>query len=459
MIRPEEPHCIESEKSILGAVLVKEACFLQIVDGLQRDDLYEDAHRRIFDAMYALYTTGNPIDMVSLTGELKQSADFERVGGTSYLGELMDFFPSTSNVGFYLKKVLVKSRQRQLMSAGRQIQIDAGKIDADPDQLIADAFGHIQSINQTAEVVLRRGATDLQPEYIESVKGFDAESCFNFAAPAVNAIIPRIAPGEVAVVLGGPGCFKSAFQQNVLHSYTIKTGRKALMISLEMPAPLVYQRMVQILLEQVTFFIESGHAGKKGEEYLQRTREELLRLGADRLLVCTKPDLTLEQIEHYTRMAQAEHGDIGVLGIDYLGLVRVDGVTSEYEQMSKIGKSLKGLAKRLNLPVFALSQINRASAVGGEITQHSAKGSGDINAGADVVLGLYKNENKDVILKVLKSRSGEDGVEFKADLDAKFLKFRDFHPYNPVTQKIVDGKRSRLRTKDREAGSINVDPF
>ena len=114
---------------------------------------------------------------------------------------------------------------------------------------------------------------------------------------------------------------------------------------MEMPANLVYQRTVQIGLEQSTYFIESGYSGKK-PGYQEQTMGELERLGINNLLTCQKPALTIEQVEHYARLARATHGDIGVLGIDYLGLMAAEGTKSEYERISYCAEQSKIMAKR-----------------------------------------------------------------------------------------------------------------
>ncbi len=456
MSRPEEPHSIDCEKSILGAVLLDDTCFHRLVD-LRPDDFYLDAHRRIFAAMTALASTGNPVDLVSLTGELKQSADFERIGGSNYLGELVDFVPSASNVTYYLKGVLAKSRQRQLMSAARQILIDAGRSGADPDQLIADAFGQLQGIGQAGEqtwLSLEEQARQYE-QYIQTAD----ETRFATGFPNLDAIVRGVAPGEVMMVVGYSGTFKSAFLHNLLLNGAMNTRKKALFFSLEMPATLVYQRTVQIALEQLTYYIESGYAGKKDvENYRQRTLDELKRIGADNLIVSPKPALSIEQVEHYTRQARAEFGEIGVVGIDYLGLMAAEHTKSEYERISYCAEQSKNMAKRLNLPVVVLTQINRSSATTGEMETWSAKGSGAVEASADYMIGIQRDDNKDIIIKVMKNRNGEANLQLRADLDAKYLKFRSLEPHNAIAAKNVERGKARLRTAKGPA-PVEYDPF
>jgi replicative DNA helicase len=186
---------------------------------------------------------------------------------------------------------------------------------------------------------------------------------------------------------------------------------------------------------------------------------ELERLGINNLLTCQKPALTIEQVEHYARLAKARFGEIGVLGIDYLGLMAADGANSEYERISYCAEQSKVMAKRLNLPVVILTQINRASARDGEIETWSAKGSGAVEASADYMLGIQRNQQKEIIVKILKNRSGEANLQFRADLDAKYLKFRSLEPYNAICSKNVSRGKERKSHRLKEAAYADYDPF
>lgn len=147
--------------------------------------------------------------------------------------------------------------------------------------------------------------------------------------------------------------------------------------------------------------------------------------------------------------ARGKYGNVGVVGIDYLGLMSAKDARTEYERISYCAEQSKNMAKRLNMPVVILTQINRQSARDGKIEMHSAKGSGAVEASADYMLSLERNKQKEIIVGILKNRSGEANLQFVADLDVKILKFRGLEPYNEICHKNVSRGLERAGQKHR----------
>lgn len=453
---PLPPHSVEAEKSILGGCLIDEKAAHKV--DLQDDDFYVDSHRRLWRVIRTLAAHGITPDLVTMSEKLKQAGDLDNVGGLTYMAELIDFTPTAANISYYVNIVRRKSTQRKTISAAREIQRLAYNIE-DPDALLSESFGQLQAIDSAsgAEKVWLSAAEQAE-EYKKSIMGKEKDR-FYTGFPDLDVLINGVAPGEVMMIVGYSGTFKSAFLQNVLINSAVKTKKNSLFYSMEMPANLVYQRTVQIGLEQSTYFIESGYAGKK-PGYEESTMQELDKLGiAEKLKVCQTPALTTEQVEHYARLAKAQFGEVGVVGIDYLGLMSAKDARSEYERISYCAEQSKNMAKRLNMPVVILTQINRQSARDGEMEMHSAKGSGAVEASADYMIGIQRNKQKEIIIKLMKNRSGEANLQFKADLDAKFLKFRSLEPYNEIAQKNVQRGRDRKAHNIREAAYDGYDPF
>ncbi len=452
---PQPPHSAEAEMSILGAILLEPTSYHKL--SLQADDFYVAKHKLIYSAVQGLIGQGIEPDLVTLGESLSRVGNLDKVGGASYLAELLDYTPTAANIEYYARIVSTKSKNRQIMAAARQILTLAPQSD-DPDLLISEAFAALQQVGQSGQSEkVWLSIADMAAEYEHFIQNRGVQ-CFNTGFPDLDVIIGGVAPGEVMMIVGYSGTFKSAYLQNLLINSAHKTGKKSLFFSMEMPANLVYQRTVQIGLEQATYFIESGYSGKK-PGYQEQTMGELERLGINNLLTCQKPALTIEQVEHYARLARATHGDVGVIGIDYLGLMAAEGTKSEYERISHCAEQSKIMAKRLNMPVVILTQINRESAKNGEIETWSAKGSGAVEASADYMLGIERNQAKEIIVKVLKNRSGESNLKFRADLDAKFLKFRSLEPYNEICSKNVDRGKQRKAHRIKEAAYDNYDPF
>lgn len=258
-------------------------------------------------------------------------------------------------------------------------------------------------------------------EYEQYVRNL-AQSRFTTGYKEVDEVIRGVGPGETMMIIAYSGLFKSAFLQNLLMSASKRMSVHNVFFSLEMPISLVAERAAQITGEEYSFSVENGITNAK---YKAQIRETMADGGADKVIICDTPGLTLEDIETHVEEARRRFGTIGCIGIDYLGLMRAPGKTSEYERISAIAEGSKDLAKRLGLPVIILSQVSRQSA-DEEPERWSGKGSGALEASSDFQLGLYYDNAKNIMLKVTKNRKGRDGVKFQAIMSKEYLKFRDF---------------------------------
>ncbi|MFK5927197.1 MAG: replicative DNA helicase [Desulfuromusa sp.] len=452
------PHSNEAEMSVIGAVLLENDSYHKL--DLQPDDFYVAWHRFIFSSLKKLIDSGTGADLVTLSDELRQRGHLEKCGGSTYLAELVDYVPTAANITYYANIVNTKSKSRQVMSAAKTILVDAEQ-SSDPDVLISTAFDQLQRIGQSSGGKVWMSLADQAREYEQYIQTAD-DTRFSTGYPELDCIIRGVAPGEVMMISGYSGTFKSAFMHNILLNSAMRgsgTRKKSLFFSLEMPSTLVYQRSVQITLEQDPYYIESGYAGKKAQQnYRETTMKKLERLGVDNLIVNPRPALTIEQVEHYTRLARAEYGEIGVIGIDYLGLMAADGARSEYERISYCAEQSKNMAKRLNLPVVILTQVSREAIKSGKIEMHSAKGSGAVEASADYMLSISRNTQKEIIIELLKNRNGRADLKFRADLEAKYLRFRSLEPYDDAARKSVDRGLTRMGAVQHKA-EANPDPF
>jgi len=450
------PHDIEAEQSVLGAVFLDADCMVELSTMLEPSDFYEPRNRLIFEALVHLYKDQSPVDLVTVSSVLKAHGKQQASGGSEYLSELVDFVPTAANVGYYAKTVRQKAVARNVIDAARGIAAEAAGSD-DTDQLIANALAKIEATGQRSGRADRDLLTlaEMAEQYERHVKNL-GKSRFVTGFPDLDGIIRGVAPGEVMMLTAYSGLFKSALLQNMLLEGCRRTGEYHLFFSLEMPATRVFERTCQIAMEEYTYRVESGFNHHDG--YRERALVELNKLGADKLIVCDKPNVTIEQIEHYTRLARSRHGSIGAVGIDYLGLMGATNARTEYERISYVAENSKHLAKRLNVPVIVLTQANRNSASQGELEKWSAKGSGAVEASADYMLGLIKNDRKDLLLKVMKNRNGEENLTFKAEIDAKFLKFRSLVPYDSVSAKNAERGKGRIRAGMLEE-PVEYDPY
>lgn len=451
------PFSNEAEMSVLGALLVSSDVWPEVSSVIQADDFQRDAHRRLYAVIARLNASGGAVDLVTVTADLMGRGELNQVGGAGYLAELTGYVPTVANAGYYAKMVAGKATLRRVIQAARVIEAQAFQA-TEADGLLADAFRELEAISSSsgqAEAALLT-LTQMATQYQQHVRSLGKKR-FVTGFAELDGIIRGVAPGEVMMITAYSGLYKSALLQNLLLNACQRTGEHHLFFSLEMPATRVFERTVQIALEEYTYKVESMFNHHEGAP--ARVLDELNKLGADKLVVCERPALTIEQVEHYARLSRSRFGSIGAVGIDYLGLMAADGKEREYDRISHVAEHSKHLAKRLNVPVVILTQIDRTSARLGQVEKFSAKGSGAIEASADYMLALMKDEQKRLLLKILKNRNGEENLTFDVDIDAKYLKFRSMTPHDAVAAKNSQRGQSRVARSVAQAQPANYDPY
>jgi replicative DNA helicase len=450
------PQDLEAEMSILGGLFLEPDCWPEVAASITVEDFFRNPHRLIFASISHLAGAGAPVDLVSVTSQLRDAGRLEAAGGTAYIMQLLDYTPTAANIGYHCRLVRKKAVARRVIVAAREIGELAYKGE-DTDSMMASALAALEKAGQggsgSDKALLT--LTQMADLYENHVKNLE-KARFVTGFSALDGVIRGVAPGEVMMITAYSGLFKSALLQNMLLEACRRTREHHLFFSLEMPATRVFERTVQIALEEYTYRVESGFHHHEG--YRTKAMADLAGQGADKLICCQEAALTIEQIEHYARLARARFGNLGAIGIDYLGLMGASGTKTEYERISYVAENSKHLAKRLNVPVIILGQINRNAAREGELEKHSAKGSGAVEASADYMLGLTKNDRKELLLKILKNRNGEENVTYRVEIDAKYLKFRSLEPYDDLARKNTERGQSRIRQAYKEE-PVSYDPF
>jgi replicative DNA helicase len=429
------PQSIEAEMSILGSIFLENACLRKVasmVDGL---DFFRETHRKIYQAMLSLDLKREPIDLVTMVQRLKNDGQLEEVGGGAYLATLVDYVPTAANVAYYCRIVKEKSAARKIITfanelAGRAYE-DTGlsEIITDAREGLAEITGSLDGLNgvSASDILNFERREERYSKYVKEVDKLRFKTSFDL----LDRSIRGVAPGEVLTVIAYSGTFKTAFLQNLLLRGAEASGFYHLFFSLEMPVEKVFEREMQI---------QGGVAGRDVESHFSKERESCsvqagtYRMGSQGLLVCDRPRLSLDKISRYIELARQKFGKIGAVGIDYMGLMQAPGKTL-FEKMAYISIEAKNMAKELSIPVLMLCQINRAAATaGGEIEMHSAKGGGDIEAGADFMLGFWRDRQDQLVCKVLKNRNGRTGDNYRVEIDRSTLQFKDMIPYKPESK-------------------------
>jgi len=437
------PANVEAEMSVLGAVFMDNDCFKTVSGLVDGGDFSREPHRIIFHAMCGAAITGTPVDLVTMSAALKDSGNLEAVGGGAYLYALSDFVPTSANVAHYCKLVKEASVRRKLIEHCQRVTAAAysGPLDESLKEARMELAGLAGSMDSFGGVSLKDITTvqDRAALYAKHARDLERNR-FTTGFYRLDSIIRGVAPGEVMTIIAEPGGFKTAWLQNLLLRGAKRTGLHHLFFSLEMPVEKVFEREAQISSGMVGREVEKiyRHAEDKTREEAKDLYKRTYSHGSHGLLVCDKPRLDIAKITRYTELAATKYGKINAIGIDYLGLMHAPG-KSLFEKTQFIAPEFKHMAKELGIPVILLCQINREGAKNAhDILITDAKGGGDIEASADIMLGFYHDENGILVCKVLKNRNGASGGKLAVELNREAFQFLDMTEYE---EPVKGGRR------------------
>ncbi|MBK5276283.1 MAG: hypothetical protein JJE30_14710 [Desulfuromonadales bacterium] len=433
-LRHVPPQAIEAEMSILGGLFVDSQAITTTRETITTDDFYREAHRKVYRTMLDLHQAKTPIDLITMVNGLNAKGELEEIGGAAYLATLVDYVPTAANIAYYIRIVKEKAVARKTLTAGRDMQarIQDGQPAA---EAIEEARRTLDALSDEADSICGVNADELidfnerHRQYIRFIKRVD-EFRFVTGFPRLDKEIRGIAPGEVLTIAAYSGTFKSALLQHLLLRSARETGLYSLFFSLEMPAVKLFEREASMQSGVNGYTIE--HKWKNEPANAEEIHRQCREGGSQRLIICERPRLTIEQIARYIDATRRKYGEIGAVGIDYLGLMAAPGKTL-FERTAYLCPELKNLAKAKNVPLIILSQVNRDSVRNNhEIEAHSAKGGGDVEASADFMLGLYQDKENQLILKILKNRNGPASESFQVNIEKSSLQFKGLTSYSPA---------------------------
>lgn len=424
MQQPERttPHNLDAEKAVIGAVLVDPRLWLE-VETLPAGAFFRDAHRRIWSKMAALAQQGAPIDFLTLTDALTKSGDLNECGGPAYIAGLTDGVPRASNVNGYADLVRRTADLRRVIQAGSHLLDRARDPDAEPDTVIDEAERILLELHEaraaradgflSASELVTQGWAYL--EQLTQRKGGLAGISTGW--PDVDSVTRGWQPSNLILVAGRPSMGKSSFALQTAFA-AAKAGKRVGFFSLEMSRQELLVRLVALEGQIDSHRLQSGYAR---ETEMARMSQALGTIHEARLWIDDTPALSTLELRRRARRQHRQHG-LDLIVIDYLQLMRVDRrVESRQQEVSAISQSLKALAKELQIPVIALSQLSRGpeARAEGRPQLSDLRESGSLEQDADVVLLMYRAEvykPDDPTLKgaaeaiIAKSRNGPIGT-------------------------------------------------
>ena len=389
------PHNADAERTVLGAVLVDNAAFNSAAEILTRDDFYRESHRRIFDAMAALGEKSEPIDVVTLKDELIRGAVLEAVGGAAYLGSLMDGVPRVTNVEPWCRIIKEKSVLRNLIHAGNRIVQSAYEAEEDAASVLDRAE---KTIFEIAERRLRQGFIGIRDIVKESFRTIDQLSQSKELVTGLptgfvdlDEKTTGLQKGDLIIVAARPAMGKTSFCLNIAQSAAQRTGETVGVFSLEMSKEQLVLRMLCAEARVDAHKLRTGHLQEKD---WARLANAYATLSAAHIFIDDSATLTPLEMRAKARRLKAEHG-LGLVVLDYLQLCSSGSrVENRQQEIASISRSLKGLAKELECPVIALSQLSRAPEARQDRRPQLSdlRESGAIEQDADIVMFIYREE-------------------------------------------------------------------
>ena len=415
------PHSEESERAVLAAILLSPHVLPVVTARLSSEDFYLERHQLIFDCMLALQEDGTEIDLRTLQGKLELRNAFDTVGGMAYLAGLDLDLPDLGRVESYVEIVKERSIRRRLIQAAQKISFDSFESGQEAHEVLAEAEKMVLGLGEEA---IRRGFSVLGDVLGDTIVSLEERAEGGTVGLETgffdwDRLTQGLVAGNLIIVAGRPGMGKTSFAINVMQHVTIRSKEPAAMFSLEMGEQELAQR---IMASESNLPFGNLRSGQLSEGQWNHLYETIQRIDHAPLYIDDTPNPSLVEISSKCRRLRAEHG-ISLLVVDYLQLMSAGGKYESLQlEIAAISRGLKQLAKELEIPVIALSQLSRQTErrAGDHRPQLSdLRESGAIEQDADMVCFIYRDEiyNKDdpdvkglAELIVAKHRNGATGT-------------------------------------------------
>lgn len=394
------PHNIEAEESLLSAILIDNHALLDVLEILSDGDFYKTAHQRIFASMTALFNRNEPIDLVTLSNQLKQQDQLEKIGGVTYLSRLIDTIPLAVNTQHHAQIIHDKANLRRLIEKANQIATRCFEQRGEVDEVIDFAEAAVFEISEKKSRQAFHPLSKMIENNIDALEERQGNRSLITGVPTGFGLFDHKTSGlqnsDLLILAARPGMGKTAFALNIARNAALEANVPVALFSLEMSKEQLSMRMLSSEARLDSTRLRSGFISQ--EDWLKIT-EAAGTLSNAPIFIDDSPVLSAMEIRAKARRLKLDK-NIGLILIDYVQLMQGRRSAERRElEISEISRSLKALAKELNIPVVALSQLNRM------LEQRSDKRpqlsdlreSGALEQDADVVVFIYRDEvyNKD----------------------------------------------------------------
>jgi replicative DNA helicase len=391
------PNNLEAERSILGAILLDDSAFLSVFESLKPGDFYLDSHRKVFEKMLHLMSNSRPIDLVTLKEELQRTEELESVGGAAYLAGLTDGLPRALNIEHYARIVKEKSTLRRLIQISNEIMARSYQDQEPAEEILL----HVEkAVFDIASQQFQSGFVSITPLVSDAFKQIEELSNRKSAVTGLETgfvdldrMTAGLHPSDLIIIAARPGLGKTSLCLNIAEHVAIRKHKTVGIFSLEMSKEQLVKRLLCSEARIDAHRINTGYLNKEDWTRLSNASGDL---SAAKIFIDDTAGISVPEVRSKSRRLSLEMG-LDLVIVDYLQLM--SGSNLRYEnrtqEISQISRGLKGIAKELNLPLIAVSQLSRAieSRRGDHRPQLSdLRESGSIEQDADIVLFIYRED-------------------------------------------------------------------
>lgn len=391
------PQNTDAEASLLGAILIDSDAIVKIADQLSPDDFYDDKHKIIFENVKVLYDKHSPIDVLTLTNQLKAHNELDTVGGSSYLSELTNYVPTAAHVEQYAEIVSQKALRRRLIQNSQNIVnlgYDETKnlqelIEQSEKELFETSHRYVGQNVVSLEEILSESFDRLDELHKDKGKIRGVPTGFR----DLDKILAGLQRSDLFILAARPAMGKSAFALNLAHNVATKANEAVLLFTLEMSKEQLVDRLLAMESGVDAWALRTGNLT---DSDFEKIGQAMGTLGEAPIFIDDSPGITVSDLRTKSRR-EAHKRPIGLIIIDYLQLMSGAGRYNEgnrVQEISEISRGLKGIARELNVPVLALSQLSRSvESRSPQIPQLAdLRESGSIEQDADVVAFIYRED-------------------------------------------------------------------
>jgi replicative DNA helicase len=409
------PHSLEAEESVLGSMMLSGEAIAAVVEILKASDFYRPAHHRLYEAILAVYGRGEPVDAITCVEELKRRKSIDDVGGALYVYNLVESVPSPASASYYAKIVADNALLRRLIKAASEIMTSAYANPEDPRKAADEAEGLIYSVaraDEQEEVVPLKDLVDESMAALEHIQ--QRESRFAGVPTGfddLDELLSGLQPGNLVIIAARPGVGKSSLVTNMARNVAVK-GHPVAMFSLEMSR---FEIGMRLLCGEAKVPWDKVRSGRVATEDWTRIVEAAEELHEAPLFIVDSGNVTIVDIRAKARRMKTSRTGLGLIIVDYLQLMSGHHRTeSRQQEVAEISRSLKLLAKELDIPVLAVSQLNRNPETRADKRPQLSdlRESGSLEQDADIVMFIHRDDSDDPTTKgkadiiVAKHRNG-----------------------------------------------------